>query len=193
MSAATRNIAYALARRSSSSTIIAKRTLTTKIENANPPYKSPLAPFFDNISKGLTTSGLKDDDPLMPEPKYLKCGIRRDALRFKANHFPLLDLPPFIHTDEHKVTLLLELQYVPFNSDLERELLIEMVGKGRYNDKHQLIKMGSTKFASRIENIRYLVALVERLMVCVQGLAQEGDDFYHSGKVTEVLDEVTYL
>mmetsp|Transcript_10739 Transcript_10739/g.15974 ORF Transcript_10739/g.15974 Transcript_10739/m.15974 type:complete len:200 (-) Transcript_10739:257-856(-) len=199
MSTASRKIAYALARRSSiSSTIIAKRTFatasTSNVRSNNPPYKSPLAPFFDNISKGRTTSGLKDDDPVMPEPEYLKCGIRRDALRFKANHFPHLNLPPFIHTAEHKVTLLLELQYIPFRNEMERELFIEMASKGgRYNEKHQLIQMSSTKFASRIENMRYLTALVERLMVCVKGLAQEGDEFYHSGKVNEVLDEVTYL
>mmetsp|Transcript_10558 Transcript_10558/g.15830 ORF Transcript_10558/g.15830 Transcript_10558/m.15830 type:complete len:203 (-) Transcript_10558:157-765(-) len=199
--AASHKIAYALARRSSSSsTIIAKRTFATAISNANsnPPYKSPLKPFFDNISKNQTTSGLNNTDAVMPEPEYLKCGIRRDALRFKANHFPHLNLPPFIHTDEHKVTLLLELRYIPFQNNMERELLIEMAGKGGrvitlYNGKHQLIQMSSTKFASRIENMRYLTALVERLMVCVKGLAKEGDDFYHSGKVHEVLEEVTYL
>ena len=142
-------------------------------------YVSPFASFFRAVKEGKTSSGLSETEPLVRQSKLLKCGIAEDALSFKATHYTQSPLPPFVQRGEFKVTLKISLDDIPFENEVERDMLLQLVGN-RYHEKTNRLMLTSDKFPSRIENKRYLVELLDRLVIGAKKLAVEGDSYFDS-------------
>jgi hypothetical protein len=105
--------------------------------------------------------------------KFLKCGISENALRFKTQSYGRLLQAPFVHANEHRVTMLVRLDALPFTHQLEHDILQEIVGKQRYNVERHELRLQSVQFASRIENKRHLVSMLDRLVLSCQSLAKQ--------------------
>ena len=130
-------------------------------------YVSPLKEFFERVEK--------NDDfgaPDLPDevPKYLKCGVREDALRFRTMHYGRLQLPPHVQPWEHRVTVRVSLDEIPLENDLERKLVSEIVGS---RIKGDILQLSSNQFGSRIENKRHLVSMLDRIVLGAKRLAKE--------------------
>ena len=163
---------------------IARRPLATTSKsttNSNNKYESPLAPFFKQVKSGRTSSGLTANAPLVDTSNFskLECGIDEQDLRFKAVSYERMTLPPFVQGGEFKITLKIDLADIPFENEAEKEVLLEMVGN-RYDEKRQRILLNCDKFSSRIENKRYLVALLDRLVMTSRKLVKEAAGNQHA-------------
>mmetsp|Transcript_4940 Transcript_4940/g.6688 ORF Transcript_4940/g.6688 Transcript_4940/m.6688 type:complete len:188 (-) Transcript_4940:78-641(-) len=178
---ASRIIQRSLSSRQQPARALTSRPFSTSQQQLD--YESPFASFFDNIRNGRTTTGLKDDEPIDPHPpKFLKCGIDEDALRFQATHYPLRPQAPYIQENEFKITLKVNMADIPLENEVEREMLLQLVGK-RYHERTNRLMLTSNKFPSRIENKRYLVDILDRLVISAKKLAKHGDSYY------DVVDE----
>ena len=64
------------------------------------------------------------------------------------------------------------LSAIPFENEQEKEVFLQIVGS-RYNAKKGDLQLSSEKFASRIENKRHLVDMIERIVSSARKLAKE--------------------
>mmetsp|Transcript_24781 Transcript_24781/g.37666 ORF Transcript_24781/g.37666 Transcript_24781/m.37666 type:complete len:192 (-) Transcript_24781:95-670(-) len=133
----------------------------------NENYVSPFKDFFEKIEN--------NDDFGIPhavekETKYLKCGIREDALRFETVNYGRLVLPPHIQPWEHRVKVRVDFRDIPLETELERKIFEKIVGSRLKNDTLQI---SSNLFGSRIENYRHLVTMLDRITLGAKRLADE--------------------
>ena len=134
-------------------------------------YTSPLDEVFDPNAP-CPLYGTPKSAPLKkPVPKFLECGISEDVLRFKTVHYGELLREPFIHTNEHRVVLLVDIKHLPLD-DVGKKILEQVVGHSRYNAVKGELKMNSVHFPSRIENKRYLVRMFDKLILSCQRLSK---------------------
>jgi Mitochondrial ribosomal subunit protein len=197
MAAATRNVT-----RSMSSMVY-----TSPLDDILDP-SAPSSLFYEPSTSSSSTKNTQEED----EPanvaalcrdnnnnnnKFLKCGIAQDALRFKTQSYGRLLNPPYLHANEHRVVLLVRLHALPFTSQLEHDILQEIVGSQRYNVERNELRLQSVQFASRIENKRHLVSMLDRLVLSCQTLAQqvaeEKDNDDEKDKQHEIKDATTVV
>ena len=74
------------------------------------------------------------------------------------------------HPADFKVGLVVKVEDCGFQSDLEKDIFIEMVGK-RYNTGKKAVRLTSNRFSNRVENKKYLTLLLERLIAESKKLA----------------------
>uniref|UniRef100_A0A7S4N5K5 Small ribosomal subunit protein mS35 mitochondrial conserved domain-containing protein n=1 Tax=Odontella aurita TaxID=265563 RepID=A0A7S4N5K5_9STRA len=136
-------------------------------------YDSQYQELFDMMEAGRTSLGTEATDSYAPKNrKYLECGIPEDRLRFRTTAYGRYQLAPFINPAEHKVKMLVSVRDIPLESDLEREIFHQVVGQ-RFVQKTKELKLSSGVFASRIENKRHLVSMLERIVAHTKRLAKE--------------------
>ena len=146
-------------------------------EGLRRPYISPYSQFFNNIDAGRTSLGTtKEMEQRVFEiqEQRLQCGIPESELRFRTNSYGRFALPPYVSPGEHRVTVKVALKAIPFENDQEKEIFLEIVGS-RFNPKKGDLQLSSEKFASRIENKRYLVDMIEKIVLNARKLAKEFD------------------
>jgi hypothetical protein len=141
-------------------------------------YVSPYSDFFANIEAGrssLGTTEAVEKQLLEMKEEYLDCGIPESALRFKTTSYGRYVLPPYVSPGEHRVTVKVPLSAIPFHNPSEKEILLQIVGS-RYNKERDFIQLTAEKFASRIENKRYLVGIIEQIVANARRLAKEFEE-----------------
>jgi hypothetical protein len=145
---------------------------------ANEAYVSPYSEFFANIESGRTSLGtteaMEQRISKLTEQK-LDCGICESELRFRTTSYGRFALPPYVSPGEHRVTVTLNLDAIPWDEqrgEAEKEILLQIVGP-RYNPEKNVLKLSSEKFGSRIENKRYLVGMIEKIVSSSRELASE--------------------
>lgn len=147
-------------------------------------YVSPFASFFKNIENKRTSLGTPDDADLHAllesSRKYLKCGIPEDELIFKTVSYGRSDISPHVFPGEHQITLYVKLQDLPLNEE-ELGIFQRIVGKRRFIEDRQQFRLISGYFASRIENKRHVVSMLDRLVLASQLLAKgkDADEVIH--------------
>mmetsp|Transcript_27574 Transcript_27574/g.50052 ORF Transcript_27574/g.50052 Transcript_27574/m.50052 type:complete len:201 (-) Transcript_27574:75-677(-) len=135
-------------------------------------YVSPYKDLLEGFQK-QTTLGTDATKPYVrTEIKRLECGVPEEELRFRTVSYGRSFLPPFVEPGEHKVTLKVQLQHIPFSSPEERQVFLEIVGP-RYIRERDELRLNSEQFASRIENKRHLVFQLERIVLHAKRLAAE--------------------
>lgn len=134
--------------------------------------ESPLDRFLD---PSAPTPLYNSTEPYQRPKKLLECGVDENVLRFKTRCYGRLLLAPFVHPNEHKVVLSVDVDDLPLASDLERDILKEIVGSRWIQDKNEL-RLASVSFGSRIENKRHLVSMLNRLVMTCQRLAAEVEE-----------------
>lgn len=132
-------------------------------------YVSPYQDFFARIDQGRTFLGTTKFEK--QETKYLPCGIPEDALRFKTTTYGRLLEEPFVHSNEHRVTVQIGTKYLSLN-EVEMAILKEIVGD-RLNEQKGVLQMSSKQFGSRIENKRHVVSMLDRVVSSAKELAQQ--------------------
>lgn len=165
---------------SSSSSYAALRNMVTSPFQAqnDTSYVSPYSDFFANIEAGRSSLGTTEE----MEQKLsnlsvqkLDCGICESDLRFRTTSYGRFALPPYVAPGEHRVTVTLNLDAIPWHAqrgEAEKEILLQIVGS-RYNPAKNQLKLSSEKFGSRIENKRYLVGMIEKIVSNSRDLAKE--------------------
>ncbi|KAL7547768.1 hypothetical protein ACHAWF_011050 [Thalassiosira exigua] len=139
------------------------------------PYVSPYSEFFANIEAGRTSLGTTEEMEQRAselQEQRLACGIPESELRFTTTSYGRYALPPYVAPGEHRVTVKVDLSAIPFESEQEKDVFLEIVGS-RYNPEKGYLQLSSEKFASRIENKRYLVDMIERIVSSARTLAKE--------------------
>jgi len=138
------------------------------------PYKSPYASFFNNIEAGRTSLGttLEIEQRAHEMKEKVVAGIPESALRFRTTSYERSVLAPYVEAGEHRVIVKLSLSSIPFDNAGEREVFLQMVGP-RYKAKSGDLQLSCEKFASRIENKRHLVNVIERLVEDSKRLSKE--------------------
>ncbi len=141
-------------------------------------YVSPYSKFFANLEAGRTSLGTTEEmDQRAAEllERHLECGIPESELRFITVSYGRFALPPYVSPGEHRVTVKVALKAIPFKNEQEKEIFLEIVGS-RFDPKKGDLQLSSEKFASRIENKRYLVDMIERIVSNARTLAKEFAD-----------------
>lgn len=131
-------------------------------------YSSPYADMFERMKTNQFPSF---QDSLLEVPK-LKCGISESVLTFRTTSYDRLMAPPYVHTNEYKVTLQVNLDNLPFETDVEKKIFRQIVG-ARFKEDHNKLKLVSNQFASRIENKRHLCWMLDRIVLNSKRLAAE--------------------
>ena len=136
-------------------------------------YVSPFADFFQNIADGKTTLQSHIGGPLpTPEARVLKCGVPESALRFKTVSNGRMIVEPYVQPGEHKVTMKVGMHVLPLETELEHTIFRQIVGR-RYIPERNELRLTSDQFASRIENKRHLVSMLDRIIINTKRLAKE--------------------
>ena len=138
-------------------------------------YVSPYSKFFTNLEAGRTSLGTTlemDQRAAQLVEQRLECGILESELRFQTTSYGRFVLPPYVSPGEHRVIVKVALSAIPFENEVEKEIFLDIVGV-RYNPKKGDLQLSSEKFASRIENKRYLVDMIERIVLNARKLAKE--------------------
>ena len=73
-------------------------------------------------------------------------------------------------TKEHQVTVKVHTSVLPLTAQ-EKEILREIVGS-RLNDERKELRLSSNVFASRIENKRHVVSMLDRILVSCQRMGK---------------------
>lgn len=140
------------------------------------PYASPYAGFFANVAAGRSSLGTTAETERRAHElreKRLECGIPESALRFRTTSYGRYVLPPYVAPGEHRVTVKVALAAIPFANEQERDVFLQIVGpRFRKGD----LQLSSEKFASRIENKRYLVEQIEQIVSGARTVAEEYAD-----------------
>lgn len=142
------------------------------------PYVSPYSKFFANLEAGRTTLGTTAEMEQRAADlleRKLDCGIPESELRFQTSSYGRFALPPYVSSGEHRVTVKVALIAIPFQNEHEKDIFLEIVGS-RFNPQKGDLQLSSEKFASRIENKRYLVDMIERIISNARKLAKEFAD-----------------
>ncbi len=146
--------------------------LSTKTDQATSSnYKSPYNNLFE-MMRNDTSSPFERSQEEVPK---LKCGISEGDIQFKTTSYGRLELPPYVHTNEYKVTLQVNIKLLPLENDTEREIFRQIVGR-RFNEERNQLKLTSNQFASRIENKRHLCWMLDRIIIGAKRLAAENSD-----------------
>jgi Mitochondrial ribosomal subunit protein len=148
-------------------------TNTSSSSTSNSSNSSYLDSILDPSAPASLFGDEESSEPVLRSNKFLKCGISENALRFKTQSYGRLLQAPFVHANEHRVTLLVRLDALPFTHQLEHDILQEIVGIQRYNVERNELLLQSVQFASRIENKRHLVSMLDRLVLSCQSLAKQ--------------------
>ena len=130
-------------------------------------YTSPFQEIFDTIKEGKTFLGSKEF--VIPQKKYLKCGVPEHVLRFKTTTYGRLLEEPYVRPNEHRVTLQVRLSQILL-TDTEHVAFKEIVGT-RLNDDTGILQLSSAQFGSRIENKRHVVSMLDRIVASSKDLA----------------------
>lgn len=109
--------------------------------------------------------------PPMRQRKFLECGLPEDLIRFHTTVWDKTLLAPFVHTREHRVALHVDLKDLPLD-DVGKQILQQVVGHQRYDVKRNVLKMNAAHFPSRIENKRYLVRMLDKVVIACQRVAK---------------------
>lgn len=141
-------------------------------------YTSPFQEIFDTINDGKTFLGSKEF--VLPNNKFLKCGVPEHALRFKTTTYGRLLEEPYVRPMEHRVTLQVRLSQIPL-TDTEQIALKEIVGT-RLNDDTGVLQLSSAQFGSRIENKRHVVSMLDRIVASSKSLAAKAQEELGSEK-----------
>jgi hypothetical protein len=156
-------------------------TATTTSVSSKNTYVSPLASFFENIENKRTSLGTPNDADvralLESSKNRLKCGIPEDVLIFKAVSYGRSEVSPHVFPGEHQITLYVKLRDLPLSKE-ELEIFRRIVGKRRFLEDRQQFRLISGYFASRIENKRHVVSMLDRLVLASKLLAKgkNGDE-----------------
>lgn len=151
-----------------------KVTMPFEAEDGKP-YVSPYSEFFANVEAGRTSLGTTEEveqRAFEMQEQHLECGIPESSLRFHTTSYGRFALPPYVAPGEHRVTVKVALTDIPFENEQEKEIFLQIVGS-RYNPKKGDLQLSSEKFASRIENKRYLVDMIERIVASARKLASD--------------------
>lgn len=106
--------------------------------------------------------------------RKLACGIPERALRYQGTSFGRTAAPPHVMPNEHRLVMTLPTSELPFGrGDPEYEVLREIVGPRRLNDKRGELRLSSNQFGSRIENKRHLQSMVDRIVLSCMRLGKE--------------------
>lgn len=167
-------------------------------------YVSPYSEFFNGSSNSIihgsssssSSSAISDNNkiPFKEEqfkdtsPK-LECGISESVLKFKTTCYDRLRLPPFVQTNEYKVTLKVHIKNLPLETEQEMEIFKQVVGN-RFNEELGELKLTSNQFASRIENKRHLCWMLDRIVLGAKGLAR-GESILSSDNSSETSSTMT--
>ena len=138
--------------------------------------ESPLDSFLDPSAPTPlfnSTEFMGGDINNNKDGKYLECGIDESVLRFKTKCYGRLLQAPFVHPNEHKIVMTVPTEALGLLDDLERDILKEIVGRGRWHEDRGELRLQSVSFGSRIENKRHLVSMLDRLVLSCQRLAAE--------------------
>lgn len=144
-------------------------------------YSSPYTDLFLNMQnkspwvKDTTTASsiisTSEEDATKDIPT-LKCGISEHVLGFKTTCYDRLVLPPYVQKSEYKVTLQVKMKDLTIETDLEKEIFLQIVGS-RFSTKNNTLNLTSNQFASRIENKRHLCWMLDRIIIGAKRLAAE--------------------
>ena len=151
---------------------------TSSFQSQASGYVSPYSDFFANIEAGRTSLGTTEEMEQKVSNltvQKLDCGICESDLRFRTTSYGRFALPPYVAPGEHRVTVVLNLDAIPWDEQrgaAEKEVLLQIVGS-RYNADKNELKLSSEKFGSRIENKRYLVGMIEKIVSNSRELALE--------------------
>ena len=124
------------------------------------------------IENSKISSGKDSSDYTELPVKMLRCGVPESALKFKTVAYGRLSMPPYVLPQEHKVTLKVNIDDIPFENETELEIFFQIVGQ-RYNSTKNELTLISSQFASRIENKRHAVSMLERIMESAKFLAKD--------------------
>lgn len=108
----------------------------------------------------------------VPEIPRLKCGVAEHDIKFKTSSYSRLMLPPYVHTNEYKVILEVNMNLLPLETPLEEKIFHQIVGT-RYIAEKKKLKLTCNLFASRIENKRHLCSMLDRIIFGAKRLAAE--------------------
>ena len=145
--------------------------LTTVTARKSGKYISPFNSLFEDMKAGKTLIS-PENSTAQAEPARLKCGVFEHRLRFKTVNYPRLQLPPYVHPNEYKVTLKVYLNDLPLKTDLEKKIFHQIVGS-RYIETFGELRLSSNQFASRIENKRHLTSMLNRIVSGAKQLAKD--------------------
>lgn len=168
------NRSFSIAAATSVKSMMYANTTTTSSSSSSSYLDSILDPSAPASLFG--SSSLAEEEPsavLLRSNKFLKCGISENVLRFKTQSYGRLLNAPFVHANEHRVVLLISLDELPLSTQLEHDILEEIVGVQRYNRERNELRLQSVQFGSRIENKRHLVSMLDRLVLSCQTLAKQ--------------------
>mmetsp|Transcript_21968 Transcript_21968/g.27709 ORF Transcript_21968/g.27709 Transcript_21968/m.27709 type:complete len:234 (+) Transcript_21968:278-979(+) len=170
--AITANYSFSTATASSSSS-----SASSSSSSSSSDYKSPFEDYFNMIQTNQSTiSGPSpstlDPNFVPPEIPRLKCGIAEHDLKFKTTSYSRLMLPPYVHTNEYKVILEVNVNLLPLENELERKIFHQIVGT-RFHEGKNRLKLTCNLFASRIENKRHLCSMLDRIVLGAKRLAAE--------------------
>lgn len=152
-----------------------RNKVTMPFETGQGKYVSPYSDFFANVEAGRTSLGTTEEMEQRAselQQQCLQCGILESELRFITTSYGRFALPPYVSPGEHRVTVKVALSAIPFENEREKDVFIQIVGS-RYDPKKGDLQLSSEKFASRIENKRYLVDMIERIVSNARELAKE--------------------
>ena len=121
------------------------------------------------------------DEPLpvvvQPVPRTIPDSLLRFQFKATFTHGSAIFYPHLKHHPaDYKVGLVVKIADMGFNSDLERQIFIEMVGP-RYNGGRQDVRFTCEKFANRLENKKYVTYLLEKLVAEAKHLATVAHDY----------------
>lgn len=138
-------------------------------------YVSPYQDLFEMMKDTTNSSGLSfvssSCESSQNIPKLL-CGIPETVLKFRTTCYDRLMLAPYVQPSEYKVILQVKMKHLPLETDAEKEIFYQIVGK-RFNHESQELKLTSNQFASRIENKRHLCWMLDRIVMGAKNLARD--------------------
>lgn len=132
-------------------------------------WKSDFDEFLDKNAP-CQVFGTSPRADLFDGRKALECGILEDDLRYRTTCYSKGIRPPYIHINEHRVAMHVSLTTLPLDQ-LGHQILRQVVGERRYDLRKKELVLQCNHFASRIENKRYLVQTLDKLILSCQRLA----------------------
>jgi len=82
---------------------------------------------------------------------------------------------PILPAGEHKIIMKVRSRWIPFESEREWKVFRQIVRK-RYDPKKKELKLVSDQFASRIENKKHLISMLNRIILESKRLAKEAEN-----------------
>jgi Mitochondrial ribosomal subunit protein len=138
----------------------------TSRNNDAQPYVSPLGEFFHQVETNTTRICQISCEP--PPIRYLECGIAENKIEYITGVYGRLQLAPHVQKWEHRVKLRVHWNDMNLNSQIEKDIVREIVGPRLRN---QVLQLASNQFGSRIENKRHLDSMLNRIVLGAKRLA----------------------